>query len=122
MNKQAFAAALAALALIFLAPQFRAQANAAASTPQLVILATAIGPLFNIQAAITQDPAAFRQLKRVVLMGGSVYRGYDKRAAASTGTSTTSAASAYTRTPPSPEWNILCDPAGAQALFASGVP
>jgi purine nucleosidase len=70
----------------------------------------AVGPLFNIRAAIAQDPATFRQLKRVVLMGGSVYRGYDNIKAGNT------------QTPPAPEWNILCDPAGAQALFASGVP
>jgi hypothetical protein len=37
----------------------------------------AIGPLFNIQAAIERDPATFKKLKRVVIMGGSVYRGYD---------------------------------------------
>jgi len=78
----------------------------------------AIGPLFNIQTAIAQDIATFRQLKRVVLMGGSVYRGYDKRNPAVPGTPATG----YSHTPPSPEWNILCDPAGAQALFASGVP
>src|ERR1035438_4505614 len=36
----------------------------------------AIGPLINIGAAIARDPATFRHLKRVVMMGGSVYRGY----------------------------------------------
>lgn len=70
----------------------------------------AIGPLFNVQAAMERDPAAFRKLKRVVLMGGSVYRGYD------------GGKPGETNQPPSPEWNILCDPAGARALLASGVP
>jgi inosine-uridine nucleoside N-ribohydrolase len=69
----------------------------------------AIGPLVNIQAAIERDPATFRKLKRVVLMGGSVYRGYDGN-------------QGDRNTPPSPEWNILCDPAGARELLASGVP
>lgn len=65
----------------------------------------AIGPLNNIQAAIERDPATFRQLKRVVMMGGSVYRGYGNAGA-----------------PPVAEWNILCDPLGAKELLASGVP
>jgi inosine-uridine nucleoside N-ribohydrolase len=70
----------------------------------------AIGPLFNVQAAIERDPTTFRKLKRVVIMGGSVYRGYD------------SGKTGDTHQPPSPEWNIRCDPAGARALLGSGVP
>ena len=68
----------------------------------------AIGALTNVKTAIERDPATFRQLKRVVIMGGSVYRGYDKKG--------------DKNTPPSAEWNIVCDPAGAKALFNSGVP
>ena len=68
----------------------------------------AIGPLFNEQAAIARDPATFRKLKRVVMMGGSVQRGYDGPNGE--------------RRPPEPEWNIDRDPAGAKALFAAGVP
>jgi len=69
----------------------------------------AIGPLFNVEAAIRRDPAVFRQLKRVVIMGGSIRRGYDDE---KTGA----------HRPPDAEWNILCDPGGAKALLASGVP
>ncbi|MGA2050397.1 MAG: nucleoside hydrolase [Terracidiphilus sp.] len=68
----------------------------------------AIGPLTNIEEAIKRDPATFKKLKRVVMMGGSVYRGYGGTTAAPT--------------PAQPEWNILCDPAGAMALLASAVP
>jgi inosine-uridine nucleoside N-ribohydrolase len=68
-----------------------------------------IGPLKNVGAAIERDPATFRQLKRVVLMGGSVYRGYNDW---KTGA----------EQPPSREWNIRADPAGAKALLAVGVP
>ncbi len=88
-------------AVPFLLEQIRAHPG------QITLIA--IGPLFNVQAAIERDPATFRQLKRVVLMGGSVYRGYDKA-----GTSE--------RQPPSAEWNIRCNPAGLRALLGSGVP
>jgi inosine-uridine nucleoside N-ribohydrolase len=69
----------------------------------------AIGPLANEQAAIARDPAAFRKLRRVVMMGGSVYQGYDDGKPGA-------------HRPPDPEWNIRCDPAAARALLASGVP
>jgi purine nucleosidase len=68
----------------------------------------AIGPLFNIGAAIDRDPETFRQLKRVVMMGGSISRGYGSQ-------------NGELR-PPDAEWNIKCDPKGAAKLFASGVP
>lgn len=68
----------------------------------------AIGPLFTVQAAIERDPAAFRRLKRVVLMGGSIERGYDGKSGE--------------RRPPDAEWNINRNPAGARALLAAGVP
>jgi purine nucleosidase len=68
----------------------------------------AIGPLFTVQAAIERDPATFRKVKRVVLMGGSIDRGYDGPNGE--------------RKPADPEWNILNDPAGLRALLGSGVP
>ena len=67
-----------------------------------------IGPMVNVQDAISRDPETFRKLKRVVLMGGSIDRGYDTADS--------------NHTPPDAEWNIARDPAGAQALLASGVP
>jgi inosine-uridine nucleoside N-ribohydrolase len=69
----------------------------------------ALAPLTNIGAAIERDPGTFRKLKRVVLMGGSIYRGYDDL-----GYSVTHA--------PSAEYNIAMDVAAAQKLFQSGVP
>jgi inosine-uridine nucleoside N-ribohydrolase len=69
----------------------------------------AIGPLFTVQAAIEKDPATFRELKRVVLMGGSIDRGYDD-------------GKTRAHRPADAEWNINRNPAGAKALFAAGVP
>ena len=68
----------------------------------------ALGPLFNVGAAIDRDPAAFRKLKRVVMMGGSIDRGYDGK----NGPKLT----------PDAEWNINRDPKDAGKLFAAGVP
>ena len=74
----------------------------------------ALGPLTNIGAAIQHDPATFRQLRRIVLMGGSVRRGYDNLG--------------YDPDPQldsrmiDAEYNIKSDVPAAQAVFASGVP
>ena len=68
----------------------------------------AIGPLFNIGAAIDRDPETFRKLNRVVMMGGSVERGYD--------------GAKGERRPAEPEWNIDRDPKDAAKLFAAEVP
>ncbi len=73
------------------------------------ITLVAIGPLMNVGGAIDKDAATFRKLKRVVIMGGCIKRGYGDLG--------------YTPPRgPQPEWNILNDVASAQKLFASGVP
>jgi purine nucleosidase len=73
------------------------------------ITLVAIAPLTNIGAAIDRDPAAFKKLKRVVLMGGSIRKGYgDLGYLPDRG--------------PQPEYNIYSDVPAAQKLFASGVP
>jgi inosine-uridine nucleoside N-ribohydrolase len=68
----------------------------------------AIGPLMNVGALIEKDPQTFLKLKRVVMMGGSIERGYGDPWSASRG--------------PEPEWNILNDIPAAKKLFLSGVP
>jgi inosine-uridine nucleoside N-ribohydrolase len=68
----------------------------------------AIGPLMNIGGAIDKDAATFRKLKRVVLMGGSVKRGYGDIYSSPR--------------PPDAEWNIVNGISSAQKLLASGVP
>jgi inosine-uridine nucleoside N-ribohydrolase len=68
-----------------------------------------IGALVNVGAMIDKDAQTFHQLKRVVLMGGSIYRGYGDLG--------------YTKPHgPDAEWNIKLDVASARKLLASGVP
>jgi purine nucleosidase len=69
----------------------------------------AIGPLMNIGAVIDKDAATFRKLKRVIMMGGSIHRGYGDLGFGPPH-------------PPQPEWNILNDIPSAQKLFTAGVP
>lgn len=69
----------------------------------------AIGPLANVGAVIDREPETFRKLRRVVLMGGSIYRGYGD-------------VGYFPPHGPQAEWNILNDIPSAQKLFASGVP
>lgn len=68
----------------------------------------AIGPLFNVETALSVDPVTFKKLKRIVLMGGSIDRGYDGPNGA--------------LHPPDAEWNINRYPKGLRAILASGVP
>jgi purine nucleosidase len=70
----------------------------------------AIGPLTNIGAAIDRDPATFKKLKRVVMMGGSIRRGYDEFIGL------------RDARPVEAEYNIAMDPSAAQKLVESGVP
>lgn len=72
------------------------------------ITLVAIGPLPNVGAMIDRDPAAFKLLKQVVIMGGSIRTMNDPYGVAAP-------------VPPHPEWNIKNDIASAKKLFASGV-
>lgn len=73
------------------------------------ITLVAIAPYSNLGALIHRDPSAFRQLKRVVLMGGSIHRGYgDLGYRPGHG--------------PEAEYNVAMDIPASQALFTSGVP
>jgi purine nucleosidase len=68
-----------------------------------------VAPLTNVGALIDRDPATFRKLKRVVIMGGSIRRRYgDLGYLPDRG--------------PEPEYNIMMDKPAARKLFSSGVP
>jgi len=64
----------------------------------------AIGPLVNLGDLLTRYPELESKIKRIVIMGGAVYVGYNNQP------------------PAGPEWNIKCDPLAARAVFGSGVP
>jgi purine nucleosidase len=67
-----------------------------------------IAPLTNLGAAIERDPATFKKLKRIVIMGGSIHRGYG---------------AGYVPDHHSDaEYNIAMDAAAAKQVFNSGVP
>jgi purine nucleosidase len=63
-----------------------------------------IGELTNVAAMIKVDPLVIKEVKRIVMMGGSVQRGYEPGSS------------------PDPEWNIKSDPQAAQVVFTSGIP
>jgi len=86
----------------------RAMIDLLRHAPAHTLTLVALAPLTTIEKAIDQDPAAFSRLKKVVLMGGSIYRGYGNVAG------TTSAA-------PTLETNAHLDPGGLKKLLASGV-
>ena len=68
----------------------------------------AVSPLTTVAAALRRDPATFRRLHAIILMGGS-HRGYgDLGYAADHG--------------PDAEYNIAMDPEAARAVFEAGVP
>ena len=69
----------------------------------------AVAPFSNVGALIDKDPATFRKLRRVVLMGGSIHRRYGDLGY-------------FPDRGPEPEYNIMMDVASSKKLFTSGVP
>jgi purine nucleosidase len=68
------------------------------------ITIVALGELTNIAALFVSEPGMAAKIRRIVLMGGALRRGYAEGSASE------------------PEWNIRCNVAAARAVFASGVP
>ncbi len=68
------------------------------------VTVVAIGALTNLADLFTKYPEVKSKLKRIVIMGGAVYVGYNNQA------------------PPVIEWNIRCDPPAAKIVYESGVP
>jgi len=70
-----------------------------AAPGQITLLA--IGPLCNVGAALQMEPRLAGKVRRLVLMAGSVRKGY------------------HGAPPPIPEYNIKCDLPAAQAVFSA---
>lgn len=68
------------------------------------VMIVAIGPLTNVAALLKQYPAEKKNIREIVLMGGSIRRGY------------------YPNSGPTAEYNIAEDAAASQVVFTSGVP
>lgn len=83
-------------AVSFLDRQFR-------RLPRQITL-VAIGPLTNVAALLGSDPTVGTKIRRIVMMGGSIARGYDHHVR------------------PDPEYNIVSDVPAARVVFSSGVP
>ena len=73
------------------------------------ITLVALAPLSNIEALQKADPHALRQLRQVVMMGGSIRAGYNL-------------GGAIPVHEPHAEYNIACDPQGLTVLLQAGVP
>ena len=73
------------------------------------ITLVALAPMTNVQALLARDPAAFHQLKQVVLMGGSIARGYND-------------GGAIPKYRPDAEYNIAEAPDAFAALLAQAGP
>jgi competence ComEA-like helix-hairpin-helix protein len=84
------------LAAEFLYQQLRARPG------ELTLVA--LGPLTNLAALLSRHPDCKPWIKRIVLVGGAIRRGYDERS------------------PVVAEWNIRTDTVAAQTVFRSGVP
>ena len=69
----------------------------------------ALAPLSNIEALQQRAPQALRELKQVVMMGGSIYAGYNQGGAVPVAR-------------PHAEYNIVSAPKGMTLLLQSGVP
>ena len=78
------------------------------AAPEDSITLIALSPSSTIGAAIARDPATFKRLRQVVLMGGSVRRGYGKTPGTTSRT-------------PGIEYNVRSDPGDFRRLVESGV-